>query len=374
MKTRQWLILLGIIVVLVFSLALNRLFVAQKELPQQSEKKKTEIYVKAAPVNYGTVETEVLASGRVNSQDEVDLSSEVQGRLLAGDISFKKGESFRRGDVLVKVFSEDFRFSLQARKSSFLNSLANVLPDLRVDFPDVFPVWQRFFDDIKIDRDLPVFPELTDPKEKVFLASRGILSEYYGIKADETRLKRYNIYAPFDGALTDVFLEVGAVANPGSRLASMIRTDKLEVEVPVDARDASHLPLGTVAELSSPDADTNWVGQVIRRSSFVDPATQSVPVFVSVAYSQLNPLYQGQFLDVVFRDIPFDDAFEIPRKAVFNSNNVYTVEEGLLKIRKVRIHHVGEADVIISGISEGTMIVTEPLINVSENMAVKILD
>lgn len=374
MKKRQWLIILGVIVVLGGSFITMNFLASRKKLPEQTEKGPAEVFVKASPIHYGKISTEVLASGRVNSQSEVDLSSEVQGRLMQGEVVFKKGQSFRKGDVLVRVFNEDLKYRLRSRKSSFLTSLANILPDLKIDFPAAYPVWQNFFDAIDIHSELPRIPTFNGSKEKVFLSSRGILSEYYAIKADETQLSKYDIIAPFDGALTDVFLEVGAVANPGSRLASMIRTDRLEVEVPVDARDVGHLPAGVYAELSAPGEDTTWIGKVTRRSSFVDPATQSVPVFVNIQYDPQNPLYQGQYLDVVFRDIEFDDGFEIPRKAVFNGNNVHTVENGLLRKRTARILHVGESNLIISGLPEGTMVVTEPLINVSENMAVKTLN
>jgi multidrug resistance efflux pump len=51
-------------------------------------------------------------------------------------------------------------------------------------------------------------------------------------------VKKYKIYASFTGTYTDVFLEVGSAANPGSRIGKIIRTDQLELEVPIEVHNA----------------------------------------------------------------------------------------------------------------------------------------
>lgn len=374
MKKRQWLILLGVIAVLVVSLSLQRYFSSRKTLPQQLAREKQDVFVKAERVLYDTVMAEIISSGRVNSQAEVDLSSEVQGRLLQGDILFKKGQSFREGQTMVRVFNEDISLQLKARKSGFLTSLANVLPDLKVDYAAAFPRWMTFFNAINIESPLPTLPLIQSDKEKVFLASRGVLAEYYAIRADESRLGRYVIKAPFDGVLTNVFMEVGAVTNPGSRLASMIRTDMLEVEVPVDFREAVNIQLGSVARLKMRESGAEWQGRVSRKSGFVDPATQSVPLFIRLSAEAAQTLYQGQYLEVVFENVLFENAFLIDRKAVFNQDQVHTVEDSILRIRQVDILHIGASEMVIKGLPESSWVVTEPLINVSENSAVIILE
>ncbi|MEZ5082311.1 MAG: hypothetical protein R2750_02485 [Bacteroidales bacterium] len=53
------------------------------------------------------------------------------------------------------------------------------------------------------------------------------------LKVLEVRLSKYKLYAPFNGTFTAVYMEPGLVAKQScSRIASMIRTDKLELEVP----------------------------------------------------------------------------------------------------------------------------------------------
>ncbi|MFN3342563.1 MAG: hypothetical protein ACK40M_07685, partial [Flavobacteriales bacterium] len=82
--------------------------------------------------------TEVLieGQGRISSSRRIDVSSEVQGLLLPGKI-LKPGTTVRQGELLFQLRDQDARLALQARKSNYMNILANALPDIRLDFSDV---------------------------------------------------------------------------------------------------------------------------------------------------------------------------------------------------------------------------------------------
>ena len=53
---------------------------------------------------------------------------------------------------------------------------------------------------------------------------------------------------------------------------------------------------------------------------------------------------------------------------------MYVVEDGLLVEREVNIHKMTSTTVIFSGLEEKDMVVTEPLINVSEGTNAEILN
>ncbi len=373
MKKRQWGIAAAALAVLLVSYLLMNFLSSRRKVPEQQASKPAVISVVIDTVVYKEVNAGLTASGRISSQAEVDLSSEVQGRLLAGELPFKKGQSFRKGQILLKVFDEDVSYALRSRKSSFLTSLANLLPDLKVDYPASYPEWLTFFNTIRINHDLPEMPDPKEEKIKIFLSSRGILSEYYGIKAEEVRLRKFLIKAPFDGIITETFMEAGSVTNAGSRLARIIHAGMLEVEVPVSASLAHRIRTGSAVTLKADGLSGNWDGRVVRRASFVDPLTQSVPIFVSIAFDQDRPLYQGQYLKVDFPEVKFDKGYSLPRSALFDNDHVYLVVDDRLVKQKINILHAGNTEVIVEGIEEGQAVVTVPLINVTENMRVEIL-
>ena len=116
-------------------------------------------------------------------------------------------------------------------------------------------------------------------------------------------LTKYYIYAPFNGAYTDVYAEPGAIASPGVRIARIIRTDKLELEVPVEATNIHFLKTGQTVEIISSDENEIFTGRILRISDFVDPTTQSVPVFMDISSRKNKRVYQGEYMTAVFSNI-----------------------------------------------------------------------
>jgi multidrug efflux pump subunit AcrA (membrane-fusion protein) len=360
--------------IIVISVILMGVFANMKELPSQKPEKKKVMYVKADIVLYSELESEIIATGRISSREYVDLISECSGKMLKGNIPLKKGQNFRKGDVLVRIFSEEAKLGLKGSKSRFLNLIAGLLPDFKIDYPKSYNNWKNFFEAIDLDKDLPELPEIKSDKEKIYLASRNILMNYYAIKSDEIRLDKYTIYAPFNGAYTDVFLEVGAVANPGSRLAKIIRTDELELEVPIESRNAKYIKVGSKVSIFSEDGNMQWNGRVVRKTNFIDPQTQSINIFISLRPTADKPLFKGQYLKAVFPGLSFGNVMKIPRSAVFNHNEVFVVIDGKLEKKEVKIIKNNPKTYLISGLKEGIDVVTEPLIDAHENMEVSIFN
>ncbi len=293
---------------------------------------------------------------------------------MKGDVSFNVGESFSKGDLLVKIDDEIELYNMKSRKSSFLNSVAGMLPDLRVSFPENYEEWNSFMESIDVDKKLPDLPEISTTQERVYMASRNILTNYYTIKSAEASFLYYHIYAPFDGTITEVSLEEGAVANPGSKLGKIIDTKMLELEVPVEIGNAKWLKIGQSVKVSDDKKSSSWIGKIVRKSQNVNPTTQSINVYVSINSTSKNPLYKGEYLSANFSGIKLFNVMEIPRKAVFNQNEVFIVNDGLLEKKEIKIEKINKDKVYFSGLDNEVNIVAEPLINASENTKVQILE
>ena len=369
-KRQRIVVLIGIAVTLVFAFMLSGAFAGMKKQAKPPKAAPIIRKVESAIVAYGDIKTTVEGTGRVLSQNAVDVISEVQGTLLQGDVSLKKGASFSRGQLLVKVYDTDAVYAMKSRKSAFLNSLANILPDFKIDYPERYQTWYGFFESVNIDEDLPPLPKIATSQEKVFLASRGILSEYYSINADEERLRKYSIRAPFTGAIQDVTLQVGSVANPGSRIARIIKTGDLEIEVPLQISEAQWVRKGQKAILKSEDRKEIGTGVVRREATYVDPSNQSINVYVAILPGT-ERLYAGEYLRVEFPGMVINSAIEIPRNATFNTDMVYVVDSGYLAKKEINVLKTNEKSVIINGLDEGIELVVQPLANANANMPVQ---
>lgn len=341
--------------------------------PVVTPPKKTKRYVEAQTVKYTKINSKTQATGRVTSQNFVDLSAEVQGKILYGNVPLKKGQSFRKGQLLVRIFNDEAQYALKARKSRFLNAVANILPDFKIDFPESYPKWQEFFEKTDINKNIPPLPDINSPREKIYLSSRNILSDYYAIKSEEVRLSKYKLYAPFNGTFSEVYAEAGTVAGPGGKIARMIRTDKLELEAQVEPHEAGFIKKGDLVEITSENNKKTYKGRVVRISDFVDQQTQSVSVFADILSRPADRIYQGQYMNAVFSDIIIENGMLIDRSAVNNHDEVFIVENGRLKKQRINILKTNEETLIFNGLSEGDTLVTEALVNAKENTQVHIL-
>ncbi len=347
------------------------LLIQMKPVPAVNTAEKQLRLVQTRKVDYRDVNTAIEVPGRLVAGRTVEVISEVQGKILPGDVPLKKGQRFSKGDLLCTIYDQEQILSIKASKSRFLNSLASALPDVKFDYPDQYQDILNFFESVKIGEEMPELPEINDKSLKIFLASRDILNQYYTIKVAEERLQKHYIHAPFNGTFVTVSLEAGGIANPGTRIAQIIKTDVLELEVPVEVNDLKWVQVGDEVQVFDETHAHTWTGTVTRISEFVDPNTQSAGVFVQIKNTPQNPVYAGMYMVAHFDSKIVGQAMEIPRQAVFNQNEVFIVQDSALIKRKINIRKVNENTLIFNGLDEGLELVVEPLINVKEGTVVK---
>ena len=213
-------------------------------------------------------------------------------------------------------------------------------------------------------------PEIRNDKLKIFLASRNVISDYYRIQSDELQLERRTVRAPFNGTFIEVYMEQGAFTNAGGRVARAIQTDHLEMEVPVVRSDAVWINLGDQVKVVSEARGLNWEGTVIRKSDFVDENMRQT-IFIRIKPRSKQALLAGEYLTAIFPVRPIENAMEVPRNSVFNTNEVFIVRQGRLAKASINVIKVNERTLIFNGIPEGDTVVVQQLINVSEGTIVQ---
>ena len=368
---RRIVIVAAFIFIVGLSYGLMKFLANQKEDLRSRPPIEAKRYVKAQPVEYSKVLSPVSEPGRLTSVAEVDIVAEAAGRIQQGEVSLKKGARFSKGDVLFVVYPDEAALALKANKARFLNTLANLLPDIRIDFPDYEKGYMEFFSSISLDDPLPQFPEVEDEKLKIFLTSRNVLSQYYNIRKDELELSRRTVVAPFTGTFTQVTMEVGSYTNTGGRVARAIKTDELELEVALDRFESEWIKIGDRVIVHADKTGMKWDGEVVRKSQFVDPNTQSQGVFVVLKNQKSGSLLAGEYYRAEFTGHPVDGVMEVPRNIVFNTNEVFVIVDSRLEKRLATIIKVNEKTLLINGLEVGEILVMQPLINVLEGTLVE---
>lgn len=377
MKTRQWIISAVIGVGLVgLGFVISGIIKSSKEEPKKRQAPPALKLVQVKEARYADQATNVVAFGRVMSAQPITVTAEVQGRLVRSGIQLRPAVRFRKGALLFAIDDEEARLNILGQRSQFLQQVANMLPDLQLDFPDRYEAWKAFYDAIQVDKALPALPDFKSPKEKAFIVTRGILNLYYTIKSAVERLEKYKYYAPYAGSVSEVYTEMGSVVNPGSQVVKILRTDRLEVELPVKVSEIEWIEPGKTVTLRSQDGQRSWKGQILRVGDFVDPETQSVNVYLSVQQRTGQKLYEGQYLQADLPGKLVEDVLEVPRKAVLKNQFMWVAvpsdSTAALQRRTIKIHKVNAETVLVSGIKKGSLYLINPPVSAREGMQVEI--
>lgn len=329
-------------------------------------------YVSAVPVKYQSSRTTLMAFGKVTSAQSINLVAEASGRLMGGKVALKKASRFAKNDLLFRIDNTDTKLNLHAQKSDFIHAVGAALPDFKIDYPNAYQAWDTYWQNLEVEKTLPVLPVTTSQKEKAFVASRKITSMYYAIKSAEEKLSKFNYFAPYAGSIADLKVEIGTVVAAGTPIGRIIRTDEMEAEIPVQADMIAWVEKGMAVSLYSQDKKMHWEGTVARISDFVDGNSQSVNVYVKVFPNATYKILEGLYLSAEFKTTMLHQVMSLSRKALVNNDKVFVVEAGKLKLKQITIHKLNHDTVLFSGLNEGDLLVNESLINAVEGNEVKV--
>lgn len=357
------------LVIVVIAIMVSGFLIKNKPEPKRNVARQEVLFVKTQEAASTEIQPEAHYRGRVSSLQNVNLSAEVSGKILVGDVPLKEGQSFKKGELLVRIYKEDMQAALQSLRSSYLQLVSSALPDLKVDYPDEFAKWSAFFNSIDISRNMPALPEINSEKERVFVASKNILSQYYSIRQQEVTFSKYELYAPFDGSYKSVYAEVGSVAGMNMQIATLIRTDVMEVIVPVLPEELDWISEGGVVSLQKNNGQ-QVDGRIARIADFIDPSSRSVNVYVSVQNRRGASLLEGEFVEAAFTGSESFSGMLVPREAFIDDTKLYVIEEGHLTEKEVRVIDRQEDYYVIQGYEDGEILVVESLVDVKAGQSV----
>jgi multidrug efflux pump subunit AcrA (membrane-fusion protein) len=340
-----------------------------KQDPPKKEIPKRIKTVEATAVSNSAVTTNLAVQGRLEAYNKIELFSEVGGAITTPK-PFKKGTYFKKGDVMLRVDDTEPRLNIQAQKATLLNGIAAMMPDLKIDYPESFPAWEAYLSSFNVDDPIKALPEPVNQREKLFVAGRNLQSQFYNIKSQEERLSKYTLYAPFSGVLTTASINNGAVIRPGQMLGELMATGYYEMLATVPLSQLEFLKPGGTVKLYSEDIDGEWAGKVKRISDQIDPQTQTVGVYVGVTGRDLR---EGMYLRGEAAAKALNNVVEIDRDLLIDEQEVYAIQhDTLLVLLPVTVQKFNRETVIVSGLPDGTRLLTSDVAGAYDGMRVKL--
>ncbi|CAM4092429.1 efflux RND transporter periplasmic adaptor subunit [Gillisia hiemivivida] len=361
--------ILGVVLVIVAIFVAKAIIESNtKERPPAKKVIKT-VYVQT--VSNGTVPIVIPANGTVTALQRTSLFSEVEGIFRSSSKPFRPGQEYSRGQVLLRIDAAEYAANVRASKSELYNKIAAVMPDLRLDYPDVYPKWETYLNNFDVNKSLAPLPESSSDQENYFISGRGIVSGYYNIKNQESRLNKFTIVAPYNGVLTEAIVTEGSLVRPGQKLGEFIDPSEYELEVAVRKSFSDLLQVGEKVALKNLEGTQQFQGEVSRVNSKIDANSQTVQVFIKIKDAKVK---EGMYLEANLEARNVENALSIARNLLVDQDKVYVVENNTLQLTEIDAVHFSSESVVITGLENGAKLISAPVPGAFVGMPVEISD
>ena len=207
--------------------------------------------VETSKVDEITIIETVSATGKIQPEIEVKISSEVSGEIIA--LPIKEGQVVKKGDLLVKI-NPDLYTSGYNRTVSNLSGTKAGLSQADATFKEAKASYDRsktLFDKGIIsrsdwDKAIAAFEGAKANKESAYY---NVQSANATVKEAKDNLGRTTIYAPADGTISSLDVELGervlgTQQMTGTELLRVANLNNMEVEVDVNENDIVKINIG----------------------------------------------------------------------------------------------------------------------------------
>jgi RND family efflux transporter MFP subunit len=352
---------------------------AAKPEPEKGDNQVRPISVRTAPAALDDTALQVVTQGEVRARTEIEVVAQVSGRIVSVSGEFIEGGSFSPGAPLMKIEDADYRLALSeahARVAEANLGVEQALADADVARKQ-----------LRNDADAS---NLALKKPQVAQARARLEAAQAGLQQAQLNLDRTTISLPFHGRLISTAVDVGQFIIAGTPIGRAFGTDVVEVRLPLNNAQlaALGLPIGYKAERGQGLAvdfsarvagdEHHWNGRLTRLDASMDPSTRTLYAIAEVeapygdnVSEQGMPMAVGLFVNASIEGRAMNELVSIPAAGLRAGDVVFLIsEEGRLLVRSVDVaHNTADRAVIASGLEPGDRVVTSPIRNPIQGMA-----
>ncbi len=318
-----------------------------------------------------TIESSVIAFGRVEPKSDVNISAEVSERIER--ILVEEGDTVKVGDLLVELN----RDRLAAAVNRALAQVHQVEANLNRARDNLAKTEKLHSEGVVSD------DALLSAQTEVAVLEAQLESANAALNEARDNLAQTIIRSPLDGIVTSIqaekgeFVIVGTMNNPGSVIMTIAQLTDMQARVDVDEADVVDVCPGQRARIeldAIPDTFFNGtVVQVAHQAKVQSVGGQETRASFDVKIAIENPspkIRPGMSVTATIITAKHDSTVSIPLSAVVayhdtltnrEGEGVFVVRDGIA--RKVRIK-TGISDdrfiEVLDGVSEGDVVVSGP--------------
>lgn len=207
--------------------------------------------VESAKANEITIVETVSATGKIQPEIEVKISSQVSGEII--DLPVKEGQVVKKGDLLVRINPDLYTSGLNRSVSNYSGTKSG-LNQADASFREAQNSYERnktLFEKGIIsksdwDKAIASFEVAKANKQTAYY---NVQSASASVKEAKDNLGRTTIYSPNDGTISKLSVELGerilgTQQMAGTELLRVANLNNMEVEVDVNENDIVKISIG----------------------------------------------------------------------------------------------------------------------------------
>ena len=369
------------------------------------------VSVETQKVTAATLTQKVSATGKIQPELEIKLSSEVSGEII--ELPIKEGQTVKKGDLLVRINPDIYQSGLN-RVLASLETVRASQQQSEASYKEAEENYKRnklLFDKGVIskaewDKIVSAYEMAKAARES---ARYNVQSAMASVSEAQDNLKKTQIYSPSDGTISKLSVElgervVGTIQMTGTEIMRVANLGSMEVEVDVNENDIVKISVGdsvnvevdaylkrvfkgtvtnianTANTTTSADQVTNFKVKIhIEEASYKD-LSESKPV----GYSPFRP---GMTATVDIITQTKKDAVAVPISAIIvkkkseidpktpkeeadkKQEAVFVLKDGKAELRAVNTGIQDNVNIeILSGVAKDEEIITGPYNVISKTL------
>ena len=360
--------------------------------------------VTVTPVRTQKVQRTVEFVGTLYPNEEVAVSSELEGRIIS--LSADLGDRVSQGQVLAKIHDAEFRFTVELTEAGLNETLAKLglekvpPPNFDVARTSLVIKAKAELDDAQanLKRMKALYDEkvisaqeydTAETRAKTALANyknsleeaKALAANAYGKEAQlgtaRKRLRDTTIVAPLAGSISKRSISTGEFVKVGAQLFNIVQDNPLKLRGMIPERFAPELRTGQPIELKvDPFPDKAFKGKLARISPSGDVASRSFLVegLVDNPERNLKPNFFAKASILTRIDL---NALTVPQQALITFagvTKVFVVDNSVAHERVVQAGvRVGTNEVeITGGLKPGELVAISALTRLTDGAGVKV--
>jgi membrane fusion protein (multidrug efflux system) len=351
MKTKTR-VLIGAGILLVIAILLSprlKLFSTSGDVPGGAGQRDVRLPVTAIVIRPEPLTNSIRATGTILANEEVELRSEIAGKI--DRIVFQEGTVVKKGDLLVKINSDEIQAQLlklesQVKLAEEKERRRRLLFDKQNISPEDYEIALNELNSIKAE------------------------AKYY-----QARLEKTDIRAPFAGRIGLRYVSEGSYVSSTTRIASLQNLEQVKVDFAVPERYAQTVRVGQSIGFTRAGSDEVYAGKIFAIEPKIDPDTRTLQVR-AIARNVGGRLLPGGFAEVVLELERFDAALMVPSQAIvpeLGGQKVFIQRGGVAEQSQVRIGVRTETRVqILSGVAAGDTVITTGMLQLAPGLPVQL--